>query len=55
MIVKRNVERVADSYSNFFLWLKRATPGNVLTVIDRRNVCAVVQIKSSTKEKAKGD
>ena len=54
MIVKQYVKRVADSYRNFYLWLSRATPGNVLTVIDRRNVCAAEQIKS-TKEEAKGD
>ncbi len=42
MIAKPSVEKVADT--NFHLWLRRAIPGNLLTVIDRRNVCAAEQI-----------
>ncbi len=33
MIAKPNIERVADTYRNFYLWLRRAIPGNLLTVI----------------------
>ncbi len=38
------LERVADTHRNFYLWLRRAIPGNLLTVIDRRNTCAAEQI-----------
>ncbi len=34
------LERVADTHRNFYLWLRRAIPSNLLTVIDRRNICA---------------
>ncbi len=41
-LVKPSCERVADTLRNFYLWLTRAIPENLLTVIDRRNmhVCA---------------
>ncbi len=38
MIAKPSIERVADTHRNFYLWLKRVIPGNLLTVIDRRNI-----------------
>ncbi len=44
MIAKPSVERVVDTHRNFYLWLRRAIPGNFLTVIDRRNICAAEQI-----------
>ncbi len=44
MIAKRSIERVADTYRNFYLWLRRAIPGNFLTVIDCHNICAAEQI-----------
>ncbi len=44
MTAKPSVERVADRYGNCYLWLRRAIPGNLLTVIDRRNICAAEQI-----------
>ncbi len=44
LIAKPSVERVAGTYRNFYLWLRRAIPGNLLTVIDRRNICAAEHI-----------
>ncbi len=44
MIAKPSVERVAGTYRNFYLWLRRAIPGNLLTVIDCCNICAAEQI-----------
>ncbi len=44
MIAKPSVERVVDTHRNFYLWLRRAIPGNFLTVIDRRNIYAAEQI-----------
>ncbi len=38
MIAKPSVERVADTYSNFYFWLRMAIPRNLLTVIDRHNI-----------------
>ncbi len=38
------LERVADTHRNFYLWLRRAIPSNLLMVIDRRNICAAEQI-----------
>ncbi len=37
VIAKPSVERVADTYRNFCLWLRRAIPGNLLMVIDRHD------------------
>ncbi len=54
MIAKPSVERVADMYRNFYLWLRRAIPGNLLTVIDRRNICAAEQIWYSHVPKRSG-
>ncbi len=34
MIAKPSVGRVADTHRNFYLWLRRAIPGNLLTVMD---------------------
>ncbi len=31
MIAKLSIERVADTYRNFYLWVRRAIPGNLLT------------------------
>ncbi len=44
MTAKPNIERVADTYRNFYLWLGRAIPGNLLMIIDRRNICEAEQI-----------
>ncbi len=44
MMAEPSVERVADTHRNFYLWLRRAIPGNLLTVIDRRNIYAAEQI-----------
>ncbi len=44
MIDKLSIERVADTYRNFHLWLRSAIPSNLLTVIDRCNICAAEQI-----------
>ncbi len=44
MIAKPSVERVADTYMNFYLWLRRAIPGNLLIVMDHHNICAAEQI-----------
>ena len=38
MIAKPSVERVADTYRNFYLWLRRAIPGNLPMVIDCHNI-----------------
>ncbi len=35
MIAKPSIERVADTYRNFYLWLRRAIPDNLLMVIDQ--------------------
>ncbi len=35
MIAKPSIERVADTYRNFYLWLRRAIPDNLLKVIDQ--------------------
>ncbi len=46
MTAKPSIERVADRYGNCYLWLRRAIPGNLLTVIDRRNIiCEAEQIR----------
>ncbi len=34
MIATPSIERVAGMYRNFYLWLRRAIPGNLLMVID---------------------
>ncbi len=44
MMAEPSVERVADTHRNCYLWLRRAIPGNLLTVIDRRNICAAEQM-----------
>ncbi len=38
MIAKPSIERVADTYRNFYLWLRKAIPSNLLMVIDRCNI-----------------
>ena len=37
------LERVADTLRNFYLWLRRAIPCILLSVIDRRNIYAAEQ------------
>ncbi len=44
MMAEPTVERVADTYRNFYLWLRRAIPGNLLMVINHCNICAAEQI-----------
>ncbi len=44
MIAKPSIDRVADTYRNFYLWLRRVIPSNLLTVIDRCNICVATQI-----------
>ena len=41
---KPSVEKVVDRYGNCYLWLRRAIPGNLLKVIDHRNIYAAEQI-----------
>ncbi len=44
MIAEPSVERMADKHRNFYLWLRRTIPRNLLMVIDRHNICAAEQI-----------
>ncbi len=37
MTAEPSVKRVVNTNRNFYLWLRRAIPGNLLAVIDRRN------------------
>ncbi len=44
MIAKPSIEKVVEMYSNFYLRLRRAIPGNLLKVIDLCNICGAEQI-----------
>ncbi len=44
MIAKLRVGKGGNMHRNFYLWLRRVIPGNLLTIIDRRNICAAKQI-----------
>ncbi len=39
MIAKPSLGKGGDMHRNFYLCLRRAIPGNLLAIIDRRNIC----------------